>query len=313
MGAISKQYYLHGVLLGGSTWIKEVEDATPAANIDVLTARGGSVAGPQFRGANSAVPDITFTTPDIKTVLDACSSGSHLYADYSESYVDLFFRRATNCGIRATLAAETGLYVRARRCILAWTRIQSQQDRPATIACRIIPTYDGTNSPMVGVGTTAITTGLTVTEQWTTGPVKLNGTDVEGVQGWTLENNLRFNVVKGDGEVWPRMVNIEDFDPILSIDTPDLDKWVTPIGDTGLAITALIAHLTKRNVNQIANVPDATSEHITFTAAENPAGMAYVENTRAGRGPAMASLVAALSSTYSSVYPLTINTADAIT
>ena len=100
MGTTS-QYYLHGVLLGGATWVPVLSDATPAANVDFLTEWAGAAVTPSFTGAQQAIPDVTFTTSEIKTILDACTDGDGVsIKGYSSTQIDLCYRLATNFGSR---------------------------------------------------------------------------------------------------------------------------------------------------------------------------------------------------------------------
>lgn len=315
MAGTTKQYILHGILLPGPTWITQLEDTTPAANIAYLTSYGGGATTPSFRGGNSAIPDIRFTTTQIKTILDECTDGDGVsVADYSAGDVDLFYRAMDNYQTTEAIANLTHLRLRASQCMMYWERIEARQGQVATIACRIVPTWDGTNLPLTGLGSQAISAEGLVSDQFTLGPVKVNGTDIDGVQGWTLDQGWGEQITASDGQIYPTFAALRRGDPVLNVDTPDLDQWASS-GVTGLSVTALIAFLTHKSSTGVANVANATETHISFTANDNPAGLATVENSSGGAdGVASASLRIGLRiSTATTLHPLAVDTTAAIT
>jgi len=311
MPGTTKQYYLHGILLPGSVWIGELTDTTPAANVTFLDAfAAGSAVVPSFRGGQGATPDITFTTPQIKTILDQCGMTG---LDCSASYCDLYYRKAKLVDTREAIGSSVHLQVRARRCLLYWTSITAQQDQPATIACRIIPTFDGTNAPLAGTGSQTIASNLLAEQHYTLGPVKLNGSWVDGVQAWNLDLGVQLNEKRSDGQTYPTFVGVRQHNPVLTATTPDADYWASP-GVAGAAVTALLAYLRKKDDDNTGNLSDATAEHIQFANNDNPAGLISVQNTTGGiNDEASLDLRVGLRiSSADTVHPLTVNTAIAI-
>ncbi|MHC4179687.1 MAG: hypothetical protein ACYSWU_19415, partial [Planctomycetota bacterium] len=127
MAGTADQYILHGILLPGPLWITQLEDATPAANIEHLTSYGGGATTPSFRGGNVAVPDIRFTTTQIKSILDECTDGDGVsIADYSASDVDLFFRKMDNFQTTETIATAAHMRIRASQSMMYWERIEAR-------------------------------------------------------------------------------------------------------------------------------------------------------------------------------------------
>jgi hypothetical protein len=311
MPGTTKQFYLHGILLPGSVWIGELTDTTPAANVTFLDGfAAGSAVVPSFRGGQGATPDISFTSPQLKTILDQCGMTG---LDCSASQIDLFYRKAKILDTREAIASAAHLRVRAKRCLLYWTSIQAQQGQPATISCRIVPTFDGTNDPLVGLGSQAIAANLLAEQHFTLGPVKLNGSWVDGVQGWNLDLGVQLNEKQSDGQTYPTFVGVRQHNPVLTVTTPDADYWASP-GVAGTAVTALLAYLRKKDDDATGNLTDVTASHIQFSNAENPAGLATVENSTGGIDDE-ASLdlrIGLRISSANTAHPLAVNTAIAI-
>lgn len=309
---ITDQYYLHGILLPGATWIGQLTDTTPAANIEFLTDyASGSAIVPSFRGAHGARPDISFTSPQIKTILDATGLTGVAYA---ANNVDLFYRKGTVLGTRDAIGGGTHLLVRARRSFFYWTQIEASQDAAASISCRIVPTFDGTNAPIVGLGSQNIAANLLAAQEYTLGPVKPNGTPIDGVQSWTLSLNPDVNAKASDGESFWSFFGVRRHDPVLSVYTPDLDRWVS-IGTGGLQITTLTAYLRKKKIDSTSNEADGSAVHIKFTGADNPCGLATLMDTSGGvtDEAALGLNIGLRISAADTAYPLTLSTASAIT
>jgi len=310
------RYVLHGILLPGATWVTELADVTAAANVELLTGYAGGAVTPSFRGAQGARPDVTFSTPQIKTILDQCTDGDGVsMADYNEANVDLYYRLATAFGSRGAITDAEHLVVRARRSMMIWTQLEAKQGQPASIQCRIIPTFDGTNIPIVGIGSQTIPANLNVAEQFTLGPVELQGSGawIDGVQGWTFAQGLEPDVDASDGDIYASHAGLGRGDPILTIDTPDVGLW-EEYGVTGVALTALAAHLRKRNVDLAANHADATECHIKLSATDDPCGFVHVVDSKGGvADKATLGLRCALRrSVVGTTHPLTVATASAI-
>jgi hypothetical protein len=314
MPGSNNQYILHGILLDGPTWIGQLEDVTPAQNVDELISYAGGATVPSFVGGNQVLPRIEFSTTQIKTILDTCTSGDGVSCkDYSAANVDLFYRKLDNFGTTDAIGTASHLRIRAVRSLMYWTRIEARQGAPATIDVVIVPTYDGSNKPLQGLGAQTIAANINVADQFTLGPVKLNGSWIDGVQGWTFDQGLSELLTPSDGQVHATFCGLHRSQPVLTIDTPDLGQWPT-LDDPGLSVTALIAFLTKKHATALSNVADATVEHIRFTAQDNPAGLAYIDrSTGGGNGPATAPLRIPLRiSTSSTLHPFAVSTGAAI-
>ena len=307
-------YKLHGLLLPGAVWITQLTDLTPAPNIEHFTGYAGASTIPSYRGAHGATPDLTFSTPQIATILGLTTGGDGVSSvDWNASNVDLYFRAVKNFGTIDTIGTGTHLRIRLYRSMMAWQKIEAKQGQLATIECRILPTWDGTNVPIVGLKAQTIPAQLLAPTVYTLGPVKLNGTFVDGLQGYTLEQNHEYYHQAGNGRIYPEIAAIEKSDPVLNLDTPDLGHWQTE-GVTGTQLTALIAYLTKKEPDLVSNVADATAEHIRFTANDNPCGNAVVDSSSGGiDDPGSLGLRCGLrKSTAATLHPLVVSVAAAI-
>lgn len=310
----TNQYYLHGILLN-ATWVPVVEDLSTESNIELFSKYAGAAVTPSFVGGRLAAPEAKFSTTEIKIILDECTEGDGIsMKSLAANNVDLCYRLATSRASRTAIGSGSHIIVRARNSVLFWEQIQGKQGDEATITCRLIPTWDGTNTPLVGLGSQTIAANQNVSAIYTLGLVKLNGSAVDGVQGWTLDNGLDVNIKPSDGETYPRFVGLRRTEPKMTIETPDLAKWVAP-GVGGTQLTAFVAYLRKLQPDLVGAYANASAVHVSLTGVDNPCGMMTVENSSGGVANDEASLSLRCDlrrSVVGTTHPLTINTAVAI-
>jgi|GEM_PF-1834014 len=274
----TNEYYLHGIYLPAGTWISSLQDTTPKAAVQHITEYSPSAVVPSFRGGYGARPEVSFTTPQIKTILDTCGMAG---ADLSGGNVDLYYKRATNLGTREAIADLDHLRIRCVRSMLVWDRISARQDQLATISCRLVPTYDGTNAPLTPAGGVAVPAEIKTADFFTMGSVAINTTNVDGALEWDLNLNPTYKEQASEGEPYLSYFGVARHDPVLTVTPEDLGYWAT-IDVTGLTLTALTAYLRKLDADGVGPLSDATAEHIKFTAADNPCGLATLDDTSGG-------------------------------
>lgn len=297
--------YLYGVALPNGTLISELSDCTPKANIEVLTALCAGDTLPQFVGGHGAKPQVDFSSPQLKTILDACGLFGY---DCSAGNTDLHYRSGTNLGTRAA----TGLRIRCLRALLYWTQLQARHGDVANISCSIVPTFDGTNAPLIPAGATAVPAMSTLPQEYyTLGPVVINGAAVAGVSQLSLDLGAKLQIKGSDGEPYPSWCGIENHSPVLTVNTDTLGAWAT-MGMGGLALSSLVFYLRKKKLDNAACEPNGTAVHIKFTAAN---GVVYLDQNSGGAdGPAAGTLKIHLRRpSVGSGHLFTVSTAAAIT
>jgi len=305
--ATTELFYLSGILLPTSSWISELTDTTPAVNVEQITGYAAGGVSPDFVGAYGSIPDITFTTPQVATVLALCGSG---WYDLSAGNTDLYYQASTRLGAREAIADLDHLQIRAVRALLTWDRITARQNQDAEISCRIIPTYDGTNLPLVPTKEQAIPSCAQATERFTLGPAAINTTTITGLQGWSLENRPQLDVIADSGEPYASYAGIQRFEPAFSFDTFDLEWWNT-IGIAGLTLSSLTAYLRRLSPDTDTPYANNQSQHISITATN---GIAEIERSSGAGSPASLSMKARIRrANCSAVYPMSISTASQIT
>ena len=294
--------YLYQVVLPTAT-VAELTDATPTPAVKLLSAMAAGDVLPQFIGGHGAAPAVDFRSPQLKTILDALG----LYG--TSGTCDLHYRSGSNLSTRAA----TGLRIRCLSSLIYWTGIQAGQDQIAEIACRLVPTWDGSNAPMTPAGATACPALSLPAQYYTLGPVSINGAAVAGLTGWSLDLNPQIHVEASDGDAYPSWCGVDSHAPVLTLTTRTLAQFAT-VGVEGLPLngsTGLVFYLRAKKTDGAGCLADA-SGHIKFMALN---GMAYVDNNIGGAGgPAGCGLRVALRRANTSAsHCLSVNTASAIT
>ena len=309
--ATATQWYLHGIQLPSGSWISQLTDLTPATSTAHLVGYASGAVVPSFRAAQGVRPEFTFSTPQIGTVLTACGLPG---VGYAANYADLYFRKSSNLGGRVSIVTAEHQRLRAMRFFLYWTRISAGQDGEARIECRLVPTYDGTNAPLVPAGTVAIPFYVLASEFYTLGPVVLNGVEVADLSEWSLDLGARMRERASSGQDFLSFCGVESHDPVLTCTTGDAAWWVSP-GLSGAQLTTAKFFLRRRQPDQTRCYADGSAQHIAVSAVDNPCGLVTVERSGgAGPDPATVSLRAGFRiSAVADAHPLSLDLAAAIT
>jgi hypothetical protein len=300
--SVSTVQVLHGILFPGAQFLSELTDTTPAANIDMLVGKAAGHPDPLFLANQGVKPDVRFNTPQLKTILDLCSTA--FVADLSGGNTDLFYKQVTNLGVRLAAATTSHLRFRMASSVLYWTSIGAQHQQIASLAGRIVPIYNGTNAPIVPAGSLALSGTPAAAEYYTLGPVVINTVTLPGVQSWTLDLGIRVMEVSSDGDVYTTFCAIQEREPVLEVTSLETGAWAT-YGLDGTAVSALVFYLRKKAADG-GNVANGTTGHMSFTAG---GGKIMLGSTSAGGNePAGTTLRIPLRAADSSGATVTINT-----
>lgn len=296
-------FYLHGIVNGG-TFLSQLTSSRNSPGINQALSYAAGVPQPMFVGNMQQTPVETFDADQLRTVLNLCGIG---LGDLSGANTDLYYKKATPFGSRQADASLVHLRLRAADAALTWSRITAGQTGNASISCALTFPYDGTNEPVVPAGNVALAGSPSAAENFTVGPVWINGAQFTSVQEITIDSGLDLLVAFGEGELYPTFVGLRQSTPMITIRTLEL-PWPT-VGLNGLPLTSLSVYLRARN--STGRVANGTASHIKFAAT---AGIVTIEETSAGANRESGTTVkVALIDAAGTGNALTVNTAIAIT
>ena len=174
---VDNVFYPHGIYLNGGVNITCVDNFTPANNFKDLSESPAGQAGPMFTGTHQGLPDVKFSTRDVKVVMDTMlASAFYMATGLLDDPTKIEYKAATNVGVRNASddnshivgsAAKVGMFVESIRC---------RQGEAAEVTCRLVALFDteAASDPLVFANGADLTAVASIPALWTIGPVTIN-------------------------------------------------------------------------------------------------------------------------------------------
>lgn len=272
-------YVVHGMLLPSTAFLCQLNNARIAAGIIPSTQFAIGHPEPLALHVHGIRPSITADTKQLATLLTA--TGVFGY-DSSAGNLDFFLKKATDLGLRVANATTEHLRYRATQGLLTWSNISVAQDGEASAQIAFIPTYDGSNVPLVPAGSVALSGTPTAAEVYTLGPVKFAGSAISGVESWSLDLGQQLYQIAADGEPYLSFVGVQQVEPVLTIRGVNAVNQLT-YGLAGTAVSVSWQVYLKRLSADGGHVANGTSSHISISGG---AGIIEpTDNAGAGNAP----------------------------
>jgi len=277
--AVSNVYTLSHFLVDRASDL--VVGGIQSCNVDGGVAEtilsGDGSAYPTFAGIGEIAPIVDFTTTQLATVL-AEGSDTFAVAGLKLSATAIgkcWLQKMSEGAVRA--GGATSVLMAINEGLLIPTGITAQGNTPATIDCRAVCTYDGSNVPLTVTDSATMSGTPTVGHAYYRGPVEINGSAIDGIQGIAYDPGLRL-VVKGD-DLYPSFVSIYEVIPRFTF-TPADAGVLYDYGFTGTPQNATDSLVYFRKGSEGGTrTADATEEHIKFTIDEGMIWTASVAGT----------------------------------
>jgi hypothetical protein len=306
---ITDSYHLWAISLPNATWITEFSDVTPSMNAKYIDGFSPGGLVPDFRGGHGLEPRIDFSTPQLKTILDACGLDAY---DASGGNVDLYYQKDVNLGTRLSENDESHLRLRYLRSMLTWDRITASQGSTAEISCSLVPTFLA-NVPLTPeTGVPMPSNAALGSEYFGLGPVKCNGDFIGGISDNTLALGAALNTQAADGEDFPSFAGIGQMNPMITPTTASLENWEA-LGVDGVLLTSWSCYFRRKKPDLPISYADGDQQHIKFSGGS---GLWTIDSSSGGlgAGPAAAQLrIAPRRGAPSDIHVMSLSTASAIT
>jgi hypothetical protein len=298
--ALQRVYYPAAIRLP-SPEITHLSDVSPDRGYQVLTESTAGSPNPCFVGVENADPDITFTSRQLKSILDTCTAKG-LARDLSAGIVDLWYKAGKAMEIRED--PTTAVHAVARlttSAMLYWSSLRVATGSVAEISARLVTARRGVSDPMVWLGAQQLPALSGCQRIFGMGPVRMNGVLLEGVSGWTLNTNPVLEPVRSDGAKTNTYQGIRSFHPVVTLNSNNLDEITNSSfgGDEFATLELFLQRMTTTNMFDLAG----NTTHIKITLV---GGLRTV--------PGVTGQVASLTPMFYSVgeTPMVINTSSAI-
>ncbi len=301
--AVTSFHGPHGVVVNATT-ISGITQANVVLGTQLRDdATSGEVFN-RFQAIQKQVPGATFTTYQIKTLLDVIGlDGFNIGAVaglsiYGVSH-ELGATRKSG-SVNAKYAIPDG--------ILFAARLSAADGGDATVAAECAVLHDGSaNDPVIPTFNNAALT-LTDAERFTLGPVTLENVVFNQITGIDIDFGISVVRRPAGSEIHDTFASIETIRPVITI----RGTLVTWFGDSfipheGLAVsTANTTIYLKKRAEGGTYVANGTSEHIQFKAT----GLATIQQAFDDSGEVIITMPCRYDGTND---PITVDTAIAIT
>jgi hypothetical protein len=261
-------HFIGGIVLPSGGFISQLTDASPENNQQLLTGMAAGHPEPLFQSIMGAKPACNFTTPQLKTLLDATGVFG---LDTSAGNTDFLFRRAKNLGTRqpssGTGSTVNHKRIRAASGLMYPTQIVAEYQREVMAHVRYKPvSSDGETAPWTPAGNLTLANTPTAQEFFTLGAIYIGGQYIRGAKRLSINLSPKMIEEGAEDNLYDTYCAVEEIQPVVEIEGLSWDQW-TAIGLTGLALTDVEIYFRKK-LNYGTHVPKATAQHISFTATK---------------------------------------------
>lgn len=253
---------------GGTLTLGQIGAARPSmnSNIDEVIV-GGTVD----RGANilqTAAPSATLSSHDLTNIFGTLSPSAGLSCTGNCIFQ---YQKRSDQAVYA--GAGTNFLLTATKGFLMPTRLAARDSGPAALEMMFHALYDGTNPPYAASVSQNLTGTAAFNSRFYHGPVYVNGVQITGTIGVSIDFGIRFTPVYEDGVVFPTLGHIHARAPAINIQFAKLDVAST-IGSMFIgALAGTIAVYFQKGVNSGSRVAAATTEHCKISAASGSWGI----------------------------------------
>lgn len=274
--AITNIFTLREIVLTGVTGnMLQVTQRSLSPGYSLITNNASGDPAPSFTAVMDSKPSIGWTTTEIGRVFTNVNyqTGLAVGSDQTCTAADFYFSKASDRGTRQT--GSTKMKVATTRGLIIPKSLSVRQGGEATVSLEYFnTTTDGTTSPWtISTGQAAGVSVPDADQKYTLGPVTINGTQVNGVQGWSIDFGIQYELVYADGGYYPLFCWITETHPVIKIDTNDPVNLST-FGILGTRISSTTKlYLTKIDgASGVTRIANGSSVHVCFTAASGHCG-----------------------------------------
>jgi hypothetical protein len=264
---------------------------------------------PRFAVLLSQSPVTSFDTSSIAIALATCGlTGSDIAA--LAARLAFYAQKYAQGAMRASGSNHRKMTI--NEGIVIPTRLAVPHQSNATLTYQVAITYDGSNNPIVLSESVALPAAATVHVLHTIGQMTVAGNVFTQLSNFSIDFGSTIKTDGSDSDIWPTHASIETIAPRIQLQGSEVKWWIDsggiPLLGAAAAHADTICYLRKRSATGF--VADGTAEHIKFTAK----GLVHHTNLFGASAGASAESAIEIVTEYDGTnYPLTIDTASAIT
>lgn len=258
---LASLYALDTVVLSGPVQFSRLSNVRAAPEIEKIVTRPAGHTMPMFVANSRYKPVISFSSGQIDLVASTIPVNG--LAISAAAY--LYFKLKTATG-NAARNATSHLRFIINLGLACWTSCRLPHKGEGSIDVTLYADFDGTNDPLILESGVALPAAQIAGDHFSAGPLKINGSQLTGIQDVTLNSGCRVFSEGSDGDEFDTFVALQTADPTV--------EWTyrgTALGDISLdgiilnGSTGLLVNGRKYSANA-GMLANATAEHIAWQA-----------------------------------------------
>jgi hypothetical protein len=280
-----KKYSIHALkLLGASPLtLQQITQRTINPKSNVIYNAGAGQYAPSFAAVAGVEPEATGDTTDLAAFFTVVSPIVGLGIGSGLTYTGLELYHEGKADLGGRVASLLSCKHTSSKAFLVPRSVTCENGGEARISFLLmLLSADGTTAPLAF--TDLVTPpSVVAAEKFTLGPVKVNGSTLNGVTGVTIDFGLTVAAGMEAGETYPKFATIEKLEPKIMVRCSDVsqDATFTPAG-TALSSGAVV-YFRKFQTSSIVYA-NGSAQHVSFTVPNNQ-GIIFPGNT-SGSGSA---------------------------
>jgi hypothetical protein len=254
--SISKLFML-GPVVTAAGQINQIQSYNFDPGVETVKHMSDGGVDPNLIGVMQQSPKLQFVTTAIKRALDIAGISGYSVA----AAADLYFQKIAQGGTRT--GSTTSLKLTGTKGILCPLSLSCQDKSYAQLSMALaFQSTDGTTAPLAADSAATMATPTAADQLYTLGPIKLNGTEVEGIKDVNIDFGIDLIVEHGSGEAYPTFIGIKTRAPSITFKCTD-PTLLSTSGAYYVAqgATDSLVYLRKMASNG-TRVADATASHI---------------------------------------------------
>jgi len=260
--ALDRVYYPHALKLP-SPEITHISEISPTRGFQMVFESAAGAPHPCFAGVQSSDPGMAFSSRQLKSILDTCTS-YRICRDLSAGDVTLWYRAGKPMDVRELEA--TSVHIAAQlvaSSMLIWSTIRAQNAQVAEIDCNLVTAKRGILEPMAWLGSQPLPASAGCSRIYSLGPVYHNGVLLNGVTGVTVTSGIQQEKISADGTPYPTYQGVRDYHIQASIQSSNLAEIVNSSngGDSFNTLEIYLRRMSSTNYY----VDNGVAEHIKLT------------------------------------------------
>lgn len=266
--SVASLYVLHGLTLPTGEHLVQLTEHQNNPTVEQMTAMGAGHPHPQFVSTVSVKPEISFTTTQLKTLLDktkAAAAGATAKLTGGTG-TDLYYKRVDPLGLRVANATAQHRRYRGTLGILAINTLTAEHRGTAEAQCQLVLAFDGNNPPIVPTGSVALAGTSAAAEQYTLGPAFIDGAPIPSLQRMSWSAQPQWFREGSNSEVYDSFVAAQTLDALFTFQSLEAAVWdAIGLTGSGLGEDGLEVYLRRKDPDGFY-FGDDEAEHIKISA-----------------------------------------------